>query len=158
MSDRLAVMHGGRVRQLGTPREVYEEPASAFVADFLGVSNLMVGTARGDGRVAVGGVTMEARQGDATARGEVRLTIRPERVEIEPPGETGSNRLGATVSELVYLGSTTQVFVRAPTGAVLQALVANAGQAFQYERGSSVLVHLPPDALRVLTADEDGIS
>jgi spermidine/putrescine transport system ATP-binding protein len=158
MSDRLAVMHGGRVRQLGTPREVYEEPASAFVADFLGVSNLMVGTGRGDGWVAVDGVALEASQGDATARGEVRLTIRPERVEIEPPGEAGSNRLGGIVTELVYLGSTTQVFVRAPTGAVLQALVANTGQAFQYDRGSSVLVHLPPDALRVLTADEDGTS
>jgi spermidine/putrescine transport system ATP-binding protein len=101
---------------------------------------------------------MEARQGDATARGEVRLTIRPERVEIEPPGEAGSNRLGATVSELVYLGSTTQVFVRAPTGTMLQALVANTGQALQYERGSNVLVHLPPDALRVLATDEDGTS
>jgi len=118
----------------------------------------MVGTGRGDGWVAVDGVALEASQGDATARGEVRLTIRPERVEIEPPGEAGSNRLGGIVTELVYLGSTTQVFVRAPTGAVLQALVANTGQAFQYDRGSSVLVHLPPDALRVLTADEDGTS
>ena len=98
MSDRLGVMHGGRIRQLGSPREVYEEPATAFVADFLGVSNLMAGTAEGGGRVTVDGVAVEAMQGDIGARGDVRLTIRPERVEIAGASSTGPNRVPAKVS------------------------------------------------------------
>jgi hypothetical protein len=59
------------------------------------------------------------------------------------------------VSELVYLGSTTQVIVRMPSGETLQALLANTGQPLAYRRGDSVLVHLPPDALRVLVASGD---
>ena len=155
MSDRLAVMHGGRIRQLGSPRELYEAPATSFVADFLGVSNLMPGTGEGGGRVTVDGVTLDARHGDVDAHGGVRLTIRPERVEIEPSGSAGPNRLTTTVSELIYLGSTTQVLVRTVSGATLQALLANTGQALPYERGDAVVAHLPPDALRVLDASED---
>ena len=155
MSDRLAVMHGGRLRQLGSPREVYEEPATAFVADFLGVSNLMPGTGEGGGRVTVDGVSLEARHGDLEARGEVRLTIRPERVAIEPSDAAGANRLPATISELVYLGSTTQVIVRTVSGATVQALLANSGEALPYDRGERVVAHLPPDALRVLDASEE---
>ena len=154
MSDRLAVMHGGRIRQLGSPREVYEEPATAFVADFLGVSNLMAGTGEGGGRVLVAGVALAAERGDVDAHGDVRVTIRPERVEIGPAGSSGTNRLPATVSELVYLGSTTQVIVRTPSGAMLQALLANTGQTLPFERGDRVVAHLPPDALRVLAADD----
>ena len=144
MSDRLAVMHGGRIRQLGTPREVYEEPGTAFVADFLGVSNLMAGTADGTGTVTVDGVRLQA----------VRVTIRPERVELEPDGAVGPGRIRCTVHELVYLGSTTQVFVLTESGASLQALLANTGQPLPYARGDAVVAHLPPDALRALAADE----
>ena len=160
MSDRLAVMDGGKVQQLGTPRGVYEEPATAFVADFLGVSNLMHGAGSGDGHVTVDGVVLQARQGDVGTKGDLRLTIRPERVEIEPGGVEGSNRLSATVSELVYLGSTTQVIVRLASGATLQALVANTGEPVPCDRGDHVVVHLPPDALRALAvaASEEAAS
>jgi spermidine/putrescine transport system ATP-binding protein len=153
MSDRLAVMHGGRIQQLGAPREVYEEPATAFVADFLGVSNLMHGESSGGGRVAVDGVELEARQGDLGANGDVRVTIRPERLEIEPAGASGGNRMAATVGELVYLGSTTQVHVRTGSGATLVALVANTGRPFPYGRGDQVVAHFPAAALRVLSVD-----
>jgi spermidine/putrescine transport system ATP-binding protein len=154
MSDRLAVMEGGRVQQLGTPREVYEEPETAFVADFLGVSNLMSGTADGSGTVTVEGVALEARRGDAGASGGVRVTIRPERIELEPDGRAGPNRLRCRVRELVFLGSTTQVFVLTESGASLQALVANTGQPPPYARGDAVTAHLPADALRALVAED----
>ena len=154
MSDRLAVMHGGRIRQLGTPREVYEEPGTAFVADFLGVSNLMAGTAEGTGTVTVDGVRLQAGAGDTRASGDVRVTIRPERVELEPDGAVGPGRIRCTVHELVYLGPTTQVFVLTESGASLQALLANTGQPLPYARGDAVVAHLPPDALRALAADE----
>jgi spermidine/putrescine transport system ATP-binding protein len=153
MSDRLAVMNDGRIDQLGTPRHVYEAPQTTFVADFLGVSNLMTAQADGSGRVLLGGTQLVAGQGDTRASGEVKLTIRPERVEIGPSGEEGQNRFAALVDQLVYLGSTTQILLTLPGGDTLQALVANAEGGTVYEQGSAVSVHLPPDALRVL-ADE----
>ena len=64
MSDRIAVMNAGRIEQIGTPAEVYEQPATVFVADFLGVSNLMDASADGDGLVRIG----DFRCGRAAAR------------------------------------------------------------------------------------------
>jgi spermidine/putrescine transport system ATP-binding protein len=155
MSDRLALMLDGRVEQLGTPREVYEHPRTTFVADFLGVSNLMRAHASGDGRVEVGGIVFAASAGDTSARGVVRLTIRPERVRIEPPGEGGVNRVAARIERFVYLGSTTQVFVTLPGGDRLQALVANSGDVEEYDVGAEVTACLPPEALRVLADDAE---
>jgi len=153
MSDRLAVLAGGKVEQLGTPREVYERPETAFVADFLGVSNLMRARVLEGRRVDVGGVVLEAEQGDVRA-GVVRLTIRPERVRIEPPATSGANRVPATIERFVYLGSTTQVFVALPGGDRVQALVANSGDVDEYDVGAAVTAHLPADALRILADDE----
>src|ERR671935_1712623 len=97
MSDRLAVMSGGRIQQVGTPAQVYEEPAGAFVADFLGVSNLMDASADGsDGeaaRVRLGDFDLAAQAGDTDARGEVKITIRPERVRLEDSGTGGLSPL-----------------------------------------------------------------
>jgi spermidine/putrescine transport system ATP-binding protein len=153
MSDRLAVMAGGKVEQLGAPRDVYERPETAFVADFLGVSNLMRARVLDDKRVDVGGVVLTATQG-AARPGVVRLTIRPERVRIEPPSTAGENRVPATIERFVYLGSTTQVFVALPGGDRVQALVANSGDVEEYDVGAAVTAHLPADALRILADDE----
>jgi spermidine/putrescine transport system ATP-binding protein len=153
MSDRLAVMANGKVEQLGAPRDVYERPQTAFVADFLGVSNLMRARVLDGRQVDVGGITLSAGQGEAQA-GVVRLTIRPERVRIEPPSTTGENRVPATIERFVYLGSTTQVFVALPGGDRVQALVANSGDVEEYDVGASVTAHLPADALRILADDE----
>lgn len=153
MSDRLAVMSGGRVEQLGTPRQVYEHPQTAFVADFIGVSNLMRAWADGSGGVEVGDVRFAVAQ-PTTGESVVRLAIRPERVRIERRGETGDNRVPVRIERFVYLGSTTQVFVVLPGGDRLQALVANADEVDEYDVGAEVTAYLPPDALRVLADDE----
>jgi len=93
MSDRIAVMSNGRVEQIGPPKEVYEEPATAYVADFLGVSNLMDadadGATAGGCKVRHGDFELIAGQGEEDARGAVKLCIRPERVELEPADATG---------------------------------------------------------------------
>jgi spermidine/putrescine transport system ATP-binding protein len=150
MSDRMAVMADGLVQQLGTPRDVYEEPATTFVADFLGVSNLMAARAEGGGRVRLGEAALSAARGDVEARGDVRLTIRPERVRVEAAGADGANRLPGTVSRVVYLGSTTQILLELAGGQTVQATVSAADGLPPGER-EAVTVHLPPDALRVLT-------
>jgi spermidine/putrescine transport system ATP-binding protein len=158
MSDRLAVMCDGRVDQLGPPKDVYEAPATTFVADFLGISNLMSGTAHGTSsgtaRVRVGETELLAAQGSIDATGDVKLMIRPERVALEPHGSIGENRIPGLVERIVYRGSTNQVFVRLTGGDLIQSLVQNAGPGANWASGDPVRVHLPPDALRVLTRSD----
>ena len=148
MSDRLAVMNEGRIEQVGAPKDVYEEPETTFVADFLGVSNLMSGQADGRGRVRIGEVELAAGRGDVEAAGEVQVTIRPERVRLEPLGTAGENRLQGVVNRVVYLGATTQVLVELAHGDTLQAALQSGGDA--HREGSPVTVFLPPEALRIV--------
>ncbi len=155
MSDRLAVMSNGRVEQVGTPREVYETPATVFVAEFLGVSNLMdahvTGRDGGGCTVRVGEFALHARTGDVHATGDVKIVARPERVTLtaHEPG-THENALPGIVERTVYVGATIQVIVRLATGATLQSWVANDGAAASWSHGTPVLARVPPDAVRVL--------
>jgi spermidine/putrescine transport system ATP-binding protein len=154
MSDRIAVMCDGRVEQVGTPSEVYEEPSTTYVADFLGVSNLM--SAESDGqegprcRVRLGDFALAAARGDISARGRVKVTIRPERVHLEDHGSQGENRVPGMVERVVYVGSIMQVFVHLAPGQTVQAWIQNRGEGFHASQGTPLSVHLPADSLRVL--------
>jgi spermidine/putrescine transport system ATP-binding protein len=154
MSDRVAVMSAGRIEQIGTPSEVYESPATVFVADFLGVSNLMDADASsagaGDCAVRVGDFTLRAGCGDLSARGPVKIVARPERLVLLEHGAGTENCLPGMVERTVYVGASLQVIVRLATGAVLQASVTNTGAQSAHVQGTPVQVHIPPDALRVL--------
>src|SRR6187402_3293611 len=132
MSDRLAVMKDGHIEQIGAPQDVYEDPETLYVADFLGVSNLMqasiVSTGTGACRVAVDSYELETRGTDRDVTGEAKIVIRPERIELEEHGSpSGPNRIPGMVERVVYVGSAIQVIVRGATGEALQALVQNTG-------------------------------
>ena len=155
MSDRLAVMTNGRIAQLGTPEQVYNEPNDAYVADFLGVSNLMDAHAErsangGPCRLKLGEFRLDATAGETGASGSVKVAIRPERVQLHGYDSSGANRVPGMVERVVFLGSTTQIFVRLASGASLQTLVRNDGDAMPFSQGTAVNVGLPADALRVL--------
>jgi len=156
MSDRIAVMSNGRVEQVAGPQEVYERPATTFVADFLGVSNLMDAEAKGpagDGncRVVVGEFELEAGQGETDTTGPTKITIRPERVRLLPQTDEGPNRLPGMIERPVYLGNSVQLIVRLANGDTVQALVQNQGEEIPFRQGDPVKVHMPAEALRVLT-------
>ncbi len=150
-------MHEGRVDQIGTPRDVYESPATLYIADFLGVANTMsveaLGGAAGGCSVRVGEFVLEAGCGDLDARGEATVVVRPERLEVrDRDAEAIPNCLPGMVDRTVFIGSNLQVMVRLPTGALLQASVPNEGEGLdRHGQGSPVSVHIPPDALRVLS-------
>jgi len=148
MSDRVAVMRGGKIEQCGTPRTLYEEPETAFVANFLGASNLIPGRVDG-GVLALGDFKLRA-EGLNGASDEAIAMIRPERVKIEPQGTTGENRVPGMVEEVVYLGFHQELRVRLASGALVRADLPNDGTALEYSQGDAVAVHLPPDCLRVL--------
>jgi spermidine/putrescine transport system ATP-binding protein len=148
MSDRVAVMRGGRIEQCGTPRELYEEPETAFVANFLGASNLIPGRVDG-GVLALGDFKLRAA-GLNGAGEEAIAMIRPERVKIEPHGTSGENRMPGMVEEVVYLGFHQELRVRLASGALVRADLPNDGTAAEYSQGDAVAVWLPADCLRVL--------
>jgi spermidine/putrescine transport system ATP-binding protein len=154
MSDRVAVMRSGTIVQIGQPHEIYEEPADTYVADFLGVSNVMQVEVvdRGPGsrcHVKLGDWALEADCGTADALASGQCVIRPERVRIEAFGSAGPNRVPAMVERLVYMGSATQVMLRLANGDLLQALVQNDGSQSELAQGTPVHAFLAPDALRV---------
>ncbi len=136
MSDRIGVMRGGSLLQVGSPQEVYESPSSRFVAEFIGDTNYLKGeiTALRDGvaEVAVApGVRVLAVPAPGLAAGStVSVGFRPEKVR--PSGEavpSGHNALEGTVADVVYTGSNLTLIVRTDWGASLMARIQNeAGQ------------------------------
>jgi spermidine/putrescine transport system ATP-binding protein len=154
MSDRVAVMRRGQVEQCGEPRELYEQPATAFVANFLGASNLIPVTVSGPGRLSLGDFSLAAPDVNGAAGRDALAMIRPERVRLEPHGTPGDNRVPGMVEEVVYMGFHQDVRVRLATGALVRADVSNDGSALERAQGDAVSVHLPADGLRVLEADE----
>jgi spermidine/putrescine transport system ATP-binding protein len=155
MSDRLAVMSRGSIEQIGSPVEVYEEPATAYVADFLGVSNMMSAVGDGAGRVRVGDFQLTAAGGDTDARGRIRLVVRPERVHLEDHGTSGENRIPGMVQRVLYVGATIQVLVHLAHGEILQAWMQNRGGDPPWHQGTAVTVHLPSEAIRVLAEESE---
>jgi spermidine/putrescine transport system ATP-binding protein len=115
MADTIAVMNQGRVEQLGRPEELYERPATAFVASFLGASNLLAGTIEGTGAIRLVDGTVVRAQVNGRA-GPVAAGVRPEKITIGAGG--GANELPGTVAETAYIGVATQVVVRTAAGTV----------------------------------------
>ena len=106
LADRMAVFKDGQIAQVGSPREVYEQPNSVFVADFVGTANVLT-----------------AESSANLLRREGIFAIRPETIGL---GEFGERQVSGVVSEVTYLGSATRVGVRLPTGEVLHLLRENA--------------------------------
>lgn len=163
MSDHIAVMNGGHVEQVASPREIYEEPATAFVANFLGVSNLMEAQATGPSGDGVAlqlgsGISVEALRGDVATRGPAKVVIRPERVKIEPAGANGSNRVAAVVTRSVYVGNGVRVIMHLVTGQSIVALVQITDEEARprWDPGMPVTCYLPSTAMRVLPAGSSG--
>jgi len=152
MSDRVAVMRNGLVEQRGEPRELYEEPATAFVANFLGASNLFEVDVTADG-LRTGNFSLRTDQPRPMANGNAVAMIRPENVRLQPQGTTGENRVPGMIEEVVYLGFHQEVRVRLATGALLKADVPNDDEHVEHEQGDAVSVHLPARHVRLLEAE-----
>ncbi len=120
MSDRIAVMHRGRVEQIATPRTLYEAPATAFVASFIGNTNLIHGHATGHGTVDCHGLKI-ATTGYAAPDAPVTIALRPERVRLVT-SESLSNTHPMTITHVVYQGETVRYLLRSDSGLELQAV------------------------------------
>ncbi len=155
LSDRVAIMNGGRIEQMGTPRELYERPATDFVANFLGVSNIFEGRViarQEDGQacVAIGPVRVSIGWEPGLEVGApVRLAVRPEKIRLGPPDEPGG--LTGRLRHVVYLGATTHFYLEGPDGAPLVVHVQNVSpDTGLWAPGDQVSCHLEPRSIFVL--------
>jgi spermidine/putrescine transport system ATP-binding protein len=158
MSDRIAVMNRGRIEQVATPEEVYERPASAFVAGFIGVSNLISASVVGDGEVKLeGGPVLAVPTGDLSPGERCHAVVRPEKLRVEVEAGSGSSngrpRLDGVVESSLYLGTSTQIVVGLANGARMTVLVPNADEADRRQLpggGSRVGVSWEPDHMHLV--------
>jgi spermidine/putrescine transport system ATP-binding protein len=147
MSDRIVLMRQGRIAQTGTPRDLYDRPASRYVADFIGDTNLLPGTVAestaGVATLRVGDVSLRGLSDDPLPAGrEAWLTVRPEAIHLldGAAAPAGHNTVAGTVADAVYAGSALRVHVTLAGG---QRLVANVPSGTPAPRGAPVTLTWP---------------
>ncbi|MBP2585070.1 spermidine/putrescine transport system ATP-binding protein [Streptomyces sp. PvR006] len=167
MADQVAVMNGGRVEQLGAPADLYENPQTTFVANFLGTSNLIeaevvetgadVLVTAGGGKLRVPGdrCTSAVRQG-----GRVLVGVRPEKISLTHKDDAGSipdgrNRVTGRIADSSFIGVSTQYVVNSPAGAELQVYEQNVERDTRLVPGAEVVLHWNPAHTFGLDATQD---
>lgn len=162
MSDRIAVMQAGKVRQIGTPRDIYEHPANRFVADFIGETNFVSGVVRDSAEIT----TLEAQGAtfggvantQLSAGTKAVVAIRPEKIwlyaENDPVAQNNQRvSLAATVLDVIYIGTDMRYQIELVTGDKITVRVQNLGseQVVRFAKGDSVLAQWSADNAQVLT-------
>jgi spermidine/putrescine transport system ATP-binding protein len=155
MSDRIAVMNGGRFEQLGDPEQLYERPTTRFVAGFLGVSNLLTGTTDGtaDGYAVVklaDDTRVRVPKAFVNGTTQLQVGIRPEKIRLSEPDKApaGGNVLRGVIRDASYIGVSTQYIVEASGGARLTVYEQNVERATKAELwapGEDVILTWAPD-------------
>lgn len=167
MADTVAVMNGGRVEQLGAPADLYENPRTTFVANFLGTSNLIEGEIVSTGTevvVAAGGGRLRLPGGRCTspaASGEKLLVgVRPEKISLAHAEDAdaipeGRNRVTGRITDSSFIGVSTQYAVESPAGKALQVYEQNIERDGRLVPGAEVVLHWNPEHTFGLDADQD---
>jgi putative spermidine/putrescine transport system ATP-binding protein len=145
MSDRIAVMNRGRIEQLGTPFDIYNRPATRFVSDFIGDSNLFdvktVERAAGGLRLETAdGLALLAAAGAASADGRLALAVRPEKVRLAADGGGLDNRFEGAVESVNFLGGAILYRVALPNRRLILAVEPNDGSRALHAPGAAVTV------------------
>ena len=156
LADRIAVLDLGRIVQVGTPSEVYNRPASAFTAQFLGPVNLLQGRAetidaRGEVvvRTPLGRLIGRADGHDLAAGTPVMVAIRPESLGLGPNVPAGANRFVATLERQVFLGAVRRLHLRGPNDWPVSALALQ-GPSQGFREGQSLTITVAPEFVVVM--------
>uniref|UniRef100_UPI0025E9B4BA ABC transporter ATP-binding protein n=1 Tax=Nocardioides sp. TaxID=35761 RepID=UPI0025E9B4BA len=167
MADTVAVMNAGVIEQMGAPADLYENPHSTFVANFLGQSNLIEGTitSRSADVVSVDmqGVGVSVRPARTHTDGDRGwVGIRPEKVLIGEPGEEldapGNTIPGGVVTDVSFVGVSTQYLVRMPWGQELQVFQQNTGRHRIFHTGEPVELSWRPEYAFLLDISQDALA
>jgi iron(III) transport system ATP-binding protein len=127
-------MRAGKIAQMGTPNQLYEDPADAFIADFMGEANVLDGEVLGAGRIALGGVALATAMRDHPP-GPAQLAVRPESVTLLPDGEG----LPGRVQRAAFLGQTREYEIETPAG---QIFVVTPAAAHAFAPGDALVCRL----------------
>jgi putative spermidine/putrescine transport system ATP-binding protein len=162
ISDRVAVMYGGKIEQVGAPAEMYGNPATPFVAEFIGTMNRLIATVADDGSIDYGGLVLRVDAARGLPRGErVLCLVRPETVTVvlaDNGAVTANGGLAGEVISSTFLGSTTRVRVVDESGQRTLTADISTGQAQSLPVGTRVVAAFPPDSPRLLSlADESAL-
>jgi spermidine/putrescine transport system ATP-binding protein len=158
MSDRIAVMSKGKALQIGAPEEIYERPATKFVADFIGETNFLDGVVKRQNASIVyvdlpgtGEVCVESSRSFTNGQ-QVSVAVRPEKLRLNAELEDGNNLKGH-VEDVIYIGTDTQYGVRLPGGHKARAREQNLTQANKKiaKAGDEVVISFTRTAPRLLT-------
>lgn len=164
MADTIAVMNAGEIEQMGSPDELYENPRTTFVANFLGQSNLIAGTIKSRAQdvttVDMHGIDVSIPSARTHADGERGwVGIRPEKVLIGNEGEAldapGNTIPGGVVTDVSFVGVSTQYLVRMPWGQELQVFEQNTGRRRLFRQGDKVELSWRPEYAFLLDAQQD---
>ena len=155
MADRVVVMNQGRIEQVGSPQDIYREPSTAFVADFVGKVNVLAAVAEGNGRFRVGSLVLDAApRSPAVAAGTpVKLYLRPEDVVVNGHAADHPNQAPGQVQKIEFLGAFCLVTVRlagAHEQPVVVALSRHSLDRMALGEGASLSVGFPPECMRLL--------
>ena len=160
ISDRVAVMYGGRIEQVGAPAEMYGNPATPFVAEFIGTMNRLIATVTEDGAIDYNGLVLRVDAARGVPRGErVLCLIRPETVDIVPQdGSIPESALAGEVISNTFLGSTSRVRVTDEAGERSLTADISTVRAAPLTVGTKVVASFPSDSPRLLSlADEPAL-
>ncbi len=160
MSDRVAVMNDGLLLQIGSPREIWEQPASKFVAEFIGTENFLdarMGDCAPDGRrlILSNGLTVSAQSESKLAAGTpVTIAVRPQQVRVSANGAANDteNVLSGTLTEIIYVGALVRLVFDLGAGMQLQAENLPENLTFDFRTltlGDTMQLELPPQALLI---------
>ncbi|WP_405631916.1 ABC transporter ATP-binding protein [Streptomyces sp. NBC_01174] len=157
MADTVAVMNGGRVEQLGAPADLYENPRTTFVANFLGTSNLIEGEIVSTGTdvvVSAGGGKLRLPGGrcpaPAESGGKLLVGVRPEKISLAHTDDAGAipdgrNRVTGRITDSSFIGVSTQYVVESPAGTALQVYEQNIERDGRLVPGADVVLHWNPE-------------
>ncbi len=146
MADRIVVMNAGRIEQIGSPEDVYDRPASRFVAKFIGGSNVVEGLQVGDRTVDVGGHTIAIGGGDFAGPGmPMSFCVKTHDIELLPANAEGNNAIPGVVRSHAYLGSHRDYIVD-----IGQELLIAAPASVNVPAGSPIKVRFKPERCRGL--------
>jgi iron(III) transport system ATP-binding protein len=159
MADRIVVMNHGVIEQIGSPIEVYRDPRTSFVADFIGTMNFVPGTIVAPGRVRFAGLEL-ACEADGLDQGvAVTMAIRPEDIMVQNVAPGGENVFEARIAALEFLGSFFRAVLTCNSigeGRLLADFSVNLVRQFGIAEGASLLVMLPKERIRVYPAAAHG--
>ena len=155
ISDRIAVMSQGKIKQIGTPGEIYDRPQDPFTAEFIGLANLLPGKVTGERTVCLASQEELGIDGCRALQigAEVLVSIRPHNIFITRAGERTKNQIHGLVEKGSYLGD--KVDYRIRVGDKVLRVQTQPGET--YKEGTNVALHLPADRISVISASHDEV-